>query len=226
MLVSGIEAPKDTPWSGKIGLSMNYTDNTKTSFNGRLSGSIEKKTDDEHFHFGGWYLLQYNNGKLTQNKAFMELSQDWLQPDSPWMTFFDAQYQYNRYEAWEHQLSPNAGVGYTVWDTLEYGLTLKGGAGARYRYTDRQLDGQLYLRADGRLQVARDQEFAGFLQLTPAFDDPGNTQGIVQLNYTIKMDIGVPFSTKVFLQNNFDTQPGPGDTANDLTIGVGMEYAF
>lgn len=224
--IQAVQRPPTSPWSGSVGLSMNYTDNTKTDFNARLSGELHKKTDTQQFDLSGWFLLQYADGVLTQSKAFVQMSQNWLEQDSPWLTFLDAQYQYNANEAWEHQISPNVGMGYAVYDTPALGLTLKGGVGCRYLYRTNDLEGQLFLRADGRVQLSRDQHLAGFLQLTPAVLDFGNTQGIVQLNYTIKMDVGVPLSTKLFVQNNFDTQPGAGSVANDITVGIGVEYAF
>jgi putative salt-induced outer membrane protein YdiY len=226
VLVSKVETPPTSPWTGKVGLSLNYTSNEQTSADVRLSGEVHKKTMLETFALNGWFLMQYTNGDLTQSKAFVDVSQNWLSQDSPWLTFVEGQYLYNTNEAWEHQVSPNAGYGYRVYDTEAYALTLKGGGGVRWQYKTDTLDPQLYFRADGRVKVSPTQSLHGFVQATPALNDFGNTQGIVQLNYTIQMDVGVPMAFKFFLQNNFETQPQAGSNHNDLTAGIGVDYSF
>ena len=226
VLVSSIEAPPTSPWSGKVGLSMNYTSDDQTNFDARLSGEAHKKTLLESFDMNGWFLMQYNDGELTQSKAFVDGSQDWFSQDSPWLRFVQGQYLYNTNEAWEHQFSPNAGVGYRVYDTDAYGLTLKGGAGMRWQYKTDAIDPQLFFRADGRVQLSPTQSLNGFVQAMPALDDVGKTQGIIQLNYSIQMDVGVPLAFTIFLQDNFETQPQAGSSRNDLTAGFGVDYSF
>ena len=227
VLVKSVNIPKSPPdWNGKAGLSLNYTNNTQTSINARLSGELHKKTKAQQFDLQAWYLLVTTDGEVTQSKAYVDASQNWLLKDSKWLYFLDAQYLYNSNQAWEHMLSPNGGMGYRFLDTDDYALTGKFGGGFRWEYALHKVDPQLFFRVDGRVNVTKRQSFNGFLQLTPAIDNFGNTQGIVQLNYSMQMDFSPPISLTFFVQDNFDTKPQANSTSNDITAGVGIEYAF
>jgi len=227
VLVKSVNIPKSPPvWNGKAGLSLNYTNNTQTSINARLSGELHKKTKAQKFDLQAWYLFVTTDGEVTQSKAYVDASQNWLLKDSKWLYFVNTQYLYNSNQAWEHMLSPNGGVGYRFLDTDDYALTGKFGGGFRWEYSLHKVDPQLFFRVDGRVNVTERQSFNGFLQLTPAIDNFGNTQGILQLNYSMQMDFSPPISLTFFVQDNFDTKPQGNSTSNDITAGVGIEYAF
>jgi putative salt-induced outer membrane protein YdiY len=227
VLVTKVDLPTIAPvWTGKAGLSVNYTNNANTTLNARLSGQLNKKTKAEAFALQAWYLVETSNGEVTQSKAYVEAAQDWLIADSPWLHFLNTQYLYNSNQAWEHQLSPNAGWGYRFLNTDDYSLTGKFGGGFRWEYALNTVHPELFFRVDGRMNLTKTQSFNGFLQLTPAIDDFGNTQGILQLNYAMQMDFSPPMSLTFFIQDNFDTQPPAGSTSNDITAGIGVEYAF
>ncbi|MCH2135569.1 MAG: DUF481 domain-containing protein [Phycisphaerales bacterium] len=227
VLVKDVAGPQvPSIWSGSAGFSLNYTNNSTTTLNARLSGALNKKTKAETFNLNGWYLVQTTDGDVTQSKAFVEGSQNWLMSESPWLFFIDGQYQYNRNQSWEHLVMPNAGVGYRFLDDDVYTLTGKAGAGVRWEYALHTLDPQLYLRVDGSVNLDQKTTLNGFVQLTPAFDDPGNMQGIVQLNYSHTMDLLAPMSLTVFLQDNFTTKAPEGSESNDLTAGVGLNWDF
>jgi putative salt-induced outer membrane protein YdiY len=212
----------DLGWTGRwgstntinitAGLNFNYTDEF-TRWRMTVRYFLNRSSD---------------SGDDQDNNARFDLRRDWLFPGHDWFAFASFRYQFDQYEAWRHRTVLSVGPGYNLVRTEAHHLDLRVAPTFTKEYQgSRDSQGELLFGVDYEWTISSRSSFHlandYYFQWTPALAEFRNlTTGEWRLSLTEEPALSV----KIGASNEYDSNPDPGDKANDLryfvTLGLGF----
>ena len=176
---------------------------------------------------GRYYFNRSSDGD-EDNNARLDLRRDWLFPGHDWFAFAAFRYQFDQFENWRHRTVVSIGPGYNLVHTEAHQLDLRAGPTYTREYRGPQSSkGELLFGADydwtlsSRSSLHLGNDF--YFQYTPALTDFRNlTTGEWRMGITEEPSL----SLKLGASNEYDSDPDPGDEANDLRyyLSLGLDF--
>ena len=212
----------DLGWTGRwgstdtlnitAGLNFNYADEFRRwRLTGRYFLNMSTDADDDR-----------------DNNARIDLRRDWLFPGHDWFAFSAFRYQFDQYENWRHRTVLSIGPGYNLVHTEAHSLDLRAGPSFTKEYAGSQdskgevvfgVDYDWTISSRSSLRLANDYYF----QYTPELAEFRNlTTGEWRLSISEEPSLAF----KIGASNEYESQPDPGDKANDLRYYVSLGLDF
>lgn len=214
------------PWTGSLSLAASTSRASSTSNNIRLGGELHHTTEADKFDLtGSWYWNQ-SNGETSDNDILVRANQDWFVKDTRWLYFVQGTWQFDQFEEWGHRVSPYGGIGYQLFDQDDLSLTLKGGAGATWRYHNNEVDPQLLFEMSTEWTINDRQSLAGYMSLAPDPFNWGNYLATIKADWKFKLGTDTPWALTIGIRDIYDSQPTGGGNANDLKAYAGLTVDF
>ena len=221
-----VPSPPPDPWKASISLAATASQTTSSTYNTRLGVEAHYKTDAEQFDVtGSWYWNQ-SNGRTSDNDILVRAAQQWFIADSRWLYFAQGTWQYDQFEEWTHRVSPYGGMGYKLVDDDSLKLTLKGGAGATWRYHGNSVDPQLLFEVNTNWNIDERQQLEGFASIAPNPTDWSNYLLTLKLDWKLKIADDSPWSFSLGIRNIYDSNPTGDSDGNDLKAYAGLSMDF
>ena len=215
-------------WKHRIEAGLTGTEGNNDTLNMRLAYRAQRETERDRTKFDTTYFMARDDTGTTNNELVLRFEHDWLLTESNWFPFVRFQYDFDDFESWKHRVQGFAGMGYTVVksDDLEANFRFGGGFA-------KEFSGRRDLRPEGLFSVGvvkwhptPHQTVAGSLTYHPDLGDPGEFRLIGALEYQIKIPDLEGLSVKFGLDNEYESDPGPGDEKNDLRYFATLVYEF
>jgi putative salt-induced outer membrane protein YdiY len=223
-------APADTPERGlfgtalfigwdhsiSVGVSGSAGNTDNQTVNARWRSSFED--DDDRWRFDASYFLASSGSNRTRNEANVTLTRDWLIPDSRRFYFLNAGYQYDQFKAWEHRASGFGGVGYTLVSRPTFEFNTRLGVGATYEWgaVNELTPEALFGATVVRWNITDSQTLAASNTFFPNLRDLGEFRNVSALEYQIKIDRADGISLRFGIENEYESDPEPGDKSYNL----------
>ena len=218
-----------SPWSGSVNIGLTYADASTLNLTLNVGATLAYRTDLENFRLTAQYFYSRDEKVVTDNDVIVNADQTWFfAKDGPWSGFAKATYQWDQFELWEQRFSPYGGVGYAVIREEDLKTQLRFGAGGTWEYGDsaRFWDTQLLFEVNTNWTIDSRSSLTGALSIAPdvsAFDNYLLTLSMV---YALRLFEDSPLTFNASLLNIYDSQPGAGETGNDLKLVLGLGWNF
>ena len=223
------EESEKSPWSGSVNIGLTYADASTLNLTLNVGATIERTTDLSNFRMTAQYFYSRDEDVVTDNDIIVNADQTWFfTKDVPWSVFAKGTYQWDQFELWEQRFSPYGGFGYAVLREEDLKTQLRFGAGGTYEYgdSDRGWDTQLLFEVNTNWTINTRSSLTGALSFAPAVDDFSNYLLTLSAVYSLKLFDDSPLTFNASLLNIYDSDPGPGETGNDLKLVLGLGWTF
>ncbi|MCP4839717.1 MAG: DUF481 domain-containing protein [Planctomycetes bacterium] len=214
------------PWTGSVGAAVTASDTTTSTYNLRLSGSLQRTAPTSRTDFSVSYYLNSADGIVTDNDLLARGLQNWFSEDSRWEVFAQSTYQYDQFESWAHRLSPYGGLGYRLIDEDDLALTLKAGGGMTWEQDAGLIRPQTLFEVTTSWTIDDRQSLQAYSSIAPDVDDSSNFLATLQCDWKIKLGEESPLALSIGVRNTYDSTPSPGATHNDFKAWAGVVLSF
>jgi putative salt-induced outer membrane protein YdiY len=212
----------DLGWTGRqgstntlnitAGLNFNYTDEFRRwKLTGRYFFNSSSNASDD-----------------ADNNARIDLRRDWLFPGHDWFAFASFRYQFDQFEAWRHRTVISVGPGYNLVHTEAHKLDLRAAPTFTREYAgSKSSNGEVLFGVDydwtisPRSSLHLSNDF--YVQYTP---NAGDFRNLTTGEWKLKITEEPSLALKIGGSNEYDSNPDPGDKANDLRyyLSLGLDF--
>ena len=217
-----------SPWSITVGLGAAFSDTTSRSINANLSGSFTREDEMSKWDTSLKYLYNYDDGAIDDNFGLIQSTYlRRFRPESTWGWFAQGSFQYNATESYRTRTKAFAGAFYLFSQTETLKLAGKLGVGGT---KDRRGNTDVIPRTLGGWTL--DWRINSLVQMTStgsiendigAFGDYFLV-GEVRFNVTISESRNL--ALYLTIRDEYDSNPSPGDSWNQIWVTTGLNYTF
>jgi hypothetical protein len=202
------------PWDTGIELGLNGSSGTSETLSIRTGGYVKRESRFSKLDLSGYYNRTTDSGVATQNNAQVDVRNDWLLDEqSPWTLYGTTNLFYDEFQAFDLQLSGNAGVGYRF--VHEPGLDLMARFGAG---TSREVGGpddrwvpESLIGFEYGQQLSATQKFYGKLDYFPEWEEVGEYRMVADVGWEIELVQPSNLSLKISATDRYDSTPNGAD---------------
>lgn len=229
-VVPGSEVPEVSKpeWDTKLNIGLNISQGNTEQVGFASTVVSSRKTEKTELFLDAGYFYASEDGDDTENQFTAGVLHDWLLPNSNWLVFADARYDYDDFASYLHRVSTHAGVGYELFDKEDFELTLRAGAGASREFgsDNDDITPEALLGFDLRWDIAENQGFEVSHRTFPSLSDGGEfrTFTTAAWNLAIDKDDGLSFTVSAI--HEYLSEVDAGTENNDLKIFAGLAYDF
>ena len=175
-------------------------------------------------------VYDFNEGDENdaQNEYYIQVTRDWLRPDSQWFYFADGKYEWDEFKSWDHRVTAILGSGYEyikrrdllVLGRLGYSSQITEG-GSDPGYTPEFMFGG---------DVDKTFSDVHSLTLKTAFfqdlTDSASWRNTSNLDWDIVVNRLWGLGLTIGLENEYESQPDLGDVHNDFKYKLSFVWAW
>jgi len=210
----------DLGWTGRQGSTDNVNITAGLNFN---------YTDEfRRWMVTGRYFFNKSTDGDEDNNARFDLRRDWLFPGRDWFAFAAFRYQFDQFEAWKHRTVFSIGPGYNLVKTEAHHLDARLGPSFTKEYEgDRDSKGEVLAGFDyawtisSRSSLNLSNDF--YLEYVP---EAGGFRNLTTGDWRLTITEKPALALKIGASNEYDSDPDPGDDANDLRyyLSLGLDF--
>ncbi len=222
------EEKEKSPWSGNIGLALDGSDGSTSSFNLRISAGVKRKTEKETFASDVIYLLQYDDGNIKENNGLFNISQVWnLKPDGPWNMWAQGAWQYDSTEGYRTRITEYSGAGYKAVKKEDLTVNLKAGFGAKWDYRgDTAVVPQVILESTVDWTIADGMSLVGNVSIANDVTEVNSYLARARLEFQAAIKSVKGLAMTAGIRDEYDSTPGVDSSFNQLWYWLGLNYSF
>ena len=197
------------PWTAGLELGINGSEGNNNVLSLRTGGHLKRETKRWKLDSSLAYNKNHSNGVETQNNGKIDLRLDRILAESAWTLFVLENLIYDEFQAYDVQLSLNAGVGYRVVDTEVVDLITRFGAGATREFggVDNQWKPQALFGLEYEERISKTQRIVAKIDYFPEWEDFRNYRVVTDLGWQIDLDRPKNVSVKLSLVDRYDSTP-------------------
>ncbi|MEL0082910.1 MAG: DUF481 domain-containing protein [Gammaproteobacteria bacterium] len=192
----------------------------------RLGYQARNESDLRRLLLKTAYQKSSSDGETDENDFYVELTHDWLLPQSPWFRFAQGRYDWDDFEDWDSRLNLSGGVGYGFYDRADF--TLNGRLGAGFNQTwggdDDQLEPEGIVGVDSRWKINPGQSLEFANTLYPELDEMGEFRNLTHLAWVIKLDQFSGLALKFGIENEYESSAAGESKKNDFKYDLSLTW--
>lgn len=224
-LAAAEEAAQSYPWDLELSLGLNGSRGSTDSDNVRAGFSAKQETNRNIFDLNLTWKYANEDSSDTENRFVGLVRNDWkLGDDSPWSLFAEGEYEYNKFQNFEHRTRGAAGVGYRIIGDENASLRARVGVGYTYSFGDVD-DGFAngLVGLDFETRVTDNQSLVTSVTYYPNFDETDEFRLVSTAAYQIELTDDGNLSLRLGVENRRDTLANP---ESDTDYFVLLVYGF
>lgn len=208
-------------WDTAVELGINGSSGTSDSMSIRTGGYLKRESKQRKVDFDIYHNRTQANGVETQNNAQMNFRHDWLMAESPWTVYAQSQLYYDRFQAFDLNLSMNSGVGYRFVDEDWLELTGRFGAGTSREFgsPDDEWVPEAQFGIDYEQKLSETQKLTAGMDYYPEWEDFSRYRMLSELGWEVELAVPSNVSLKVAANNRHDSDPH-GANPNNFNYSV------
>ena len=214
-------------WKRQISLGWNGRNGDDTSIN--INANLRFAYDDpfKRWRLNGRYFYQDSDDD-ADNNARVDLVRDLLFPGNKWFLRGNFRWQFDAFESWENRVTFSTSPGYHLFDGEKHKIDTTLGPTATREFGDSQTTKfEALWGFDWEWQIMKDLKFSLqnqlFTELTPDVGDFRNLSiGRLEMRLLEKPDL----SFIIGIENEYESNPDPGDKKNDLIYNLSLGIGF
>lgn len=197
------------PWDAGVELGINGSEGANNVFSLRTGAHLKRVTARWKYDSSLSYNKNLANGVETQNNGKLDARLDRILAESPWTLFVLENLIYDEFQAFDLQLSLNAGVGYQWLKTPATDLLTRLGAGATREFGGVEADWQpqALMGVDLTHQLSTTQRLVAKVDYFPEWEDFRNYRVVTDLGWQVDLDRPRNVSLKLSVIDRYDSTP-------------------
>lgn len=214
-------------WSRRVDVGINGEQNDSPSLSFTFGSKFAYQDPWTRWRLDGRYFYHLSDDGDNDNNATVELARDWLVPESRWFGFVASRYQFDAFKAWEHRVMLSGGPGFHLVESERHTLDVTlGPAFTREFGTSNANKGEAMLGLAYDWKISERQSFElinqYFVQFSPVV---GDWRNFSKFDWSLRLTERPVLSLKFGFQNEYESNPEPGDGNNDLKyfLTLGMD---
>lgn len=236
-LVLGIQDDADadvvveekSPWSGSLGLGLTLSRTTTNTLGFNFGASATRVDVMSNWNSSFKYIYNEDDDVVQDNFLIAQSEYDRLFSEGGvWNWFGQTSYQYNETESYRQRFKAFGGLGYFLSRTDELSWNLKGGVGASWDERSR-LEGwsaRSLLGTNWKWAISDGIGFEGNASIENKLEDFESYFAVLELKFNVALKAMDNLNLYVSLRDEYNSDPGPGDSWNSLWVTMGFTYGF
>lgn len=231
-LIATGEAPPPPPpaprpgflqgWSGSIDLGITGSSGNTERLS--LRGGVSGRRNDSFIEtvFDARYIYAVEEGENTENKARLDIRNDWLpQGESRWRPFALGFLEYDEFQDWDLRWGAFGGLGYEAIRTDSTLLNFRLGAGISQEIggMNEDITPEGLIGVDFAHKIDDRSRLTANFDFFPSLDEFGPYRFVAKAAYEILLDTKSGISLKLGFEDRYDSTP-EGRKRNDLDYFV------
>jgi len=211
-------------WTRRIDLGINGKEGNSVSTN--ITGGIAFAYEDDwtRWKINGRYFYDREDDGDSDNNARLDVSRDWLFPESRWFVRLSGVYQFDRFESWQHRLTLAGGPGLHLIRGETHRLDAMLGPAFTREFGDSQTSkAEGVLGLDYTWAISKKQQFSlsnsFFVETSPS---AGPFRNYSRARWSLALLERPKLSLNLGVDNEYESRPEDGDEPNDLTYFVSL----
>lgn len=215
-------------WDGGVELGLNGSSGNSEVFNFRGAMTAKRKVKLYETSGSLTYTFVKQDSEATENRAILDLRNDWLLENSKWRVFALGSVVYDDFKDWDFRVSAFVGAGYEFIENDKTLLLGRVGLGASREIggTDNNITPEGLLGLDFNHKINERQRFTSSVDLFPALDDFGEYRAVAKAAWELIVDPETKMSLKIGVEDRFDSTPGDGFKKNDFSYFALLVWSF
>ena len=218
-----------SPWTGSIGFGLTLSRTTTDTLGFNFSGSANRKDELSNWASGISYIYNEDDDVVQDNFLIAQSEYDRLfSPGGLWNWFGQTSYQYNETESYRQRFKAFGGLGYFVSRDEELTWNLKAGLGASWDQRSR-LEGwtaRSLLGTNWKWAIGDGIGFEGSAAIENNIEDYQQYFAVVEFKVNVALKAMENLNLYVSVRDEYNSDPGPGDSWNSLWVTMGFTYGF
>ncbi len=218
------DAPK---WKSQFDLGFSGSQGNSRTFDFRIAFQTEHETDTDRWRIDAAYFYGKSAGETTKSEGTLGVLKDWLMPNSPWLYFAQARYDFDEFRSWTHRVSGHGGAGYEFIHTDELTLIGRIGAGASKEWERSQpIRPEGLIGGDLSWQINDKQKLAAHTTLYPDLGDFFQFRIVSGVVWNMLIDEANGISINVGVDNEYESITEGDSKHNNLKYYGGISIGF
>jgi len=215
-------------WSRRVDLGWNGKQGNSQSANVTAGLRLSYDDDWKRWSIDGRYFFDSSDGTTSDNNARIDIRRDWLIPDSHWFATLGGRFQFDQFEAWKVRTTFSVGPGYHLIDTERHSVDVRLSPAFTREFGDSQTskaEGAFDLSWSWKISEKQSLQIGEtfFLQAAP---NPGDFRNFTKTQWSWSILQDPALSLNFGLENEFQSNPEPGDQQNNFkyffTLGLDL----
>ena len=217
-----------TPWRITLGLGAAFSDTSTRSVSANFNASLVREDQMSKWDTSLKYIYSYESGDIDDNFGLVESSYlRRFESESPWGWFGQASFQYNATEPYRTRTKAFGGLFYLLSETDSLKLAGKGGVGGtrdsrgNTDVVPRTLAGWTL---DWRINSLVTVTSSGSIE-----NDIGALEDYLlvgQVRFNIAISEVRNLALYLTIRDEYDSNPQPGNSWNQIWITTGLNFTF
>ena len=202
--------------SFSLGFSGTTGNDSQESVN--MSAKTSRKIDYFETSLSGKYFFGRAESEVTRNEVTVDFTQRWTRPDSDWFRFVTARYEFDQFQSYRHRVSLFGGVGYKLIDEETFELSGKAGLGGTYEFgtVDDFTPEAVFGATAATWNISKTQSLNASVSYFPDLEELGEYRLTAGADWKIKLHFYSNLALKFGIENEYDSNPEPGDDDDDF----------
>ena len=211
-------------WSRRIDLGINGKEGNSVTTNVTAGIAFAYEDDWTRWKLNGRYFYDREDDGDSDNNARLDVSRDWLFPESRWFVRLGGVYQFDRFEAWQHRLTLAGGPGLHLIRGEAHTLDAMLGPAFTREFGETQVSkAEGVLGVDYTWAISEKQSFSVnnsfFIETRPS---AGPFRNFTRARWSLALLDRPKLSLNLGVDNEYESRPEEGDEPNDLTYFVSL----
>jgi len=229
-LADAIDDPVLAPpklWCGRIEAGVTGAEGNTQLFQTRFGAKAARETPNDKLKFDLFVARAENFGELTENKAILEVNNDWNLDASRWAWFVNQMTEYDEFRNFDVRLSLHTGLTFHALKGRRGFLDLRGGVGTSREVGSPQNEflPETKLGFDTEFKVAPRQKLTGSTDAFIDVSDPSDMRVNSRAGYALLLDADRNLNLELGILNRYDSSPN-GAKPNDLDYNLLFFWEF
>jgi len=214
-------------WKHKVFLALNGEEGNDVSFLVTTGFTSIYEDINDRWDINTRYRYETEDRGDDESKGQLHLTRDWLNPESPWLYYWQCRYHYDSAKDWRHRVTSFIGSGYDFLKNDNVVIVGRIGAGGSKTWGNENRtypEGQLGIESIWRPDAINELVFE-----TTAFPDIGKSgefRTFSKFEWRIKFDVKRGLSIRSVIQHEYESEINllEGEEEHyDLTYYCGVE---
>ena len=220
---------KPSPWKGSFGLGLTASKTTTRTIGFNMNAALAYTDTLSNSASSMKYVYNMDDSEVKDNFFVAQTGYDRLfEVESPWNWFFNGSYQFNQTENYRQRVKGFGGIGHFISRTEDLSWNAKGGAGTSWdeKGTQQGWTPRALFSTTATWKPVQGMALDGSATFEPAFADFTNYLAVLEMKVNLAVSAVDNLSIYFTLRNEYNSQPGAGDSYNQIWVTLGFAYGF
>jgi putative salt-induced outer membrane protein YdiY len=221
-------APAPPERDARIEVGANGSEGNSETFDTRAALAAEYRDQVARIQLKASYFYASNRSLITKNQYHTELFNEWYVPQTPWLMFLQARYDWKAFGPWRSRETYSAGVGCKIVDRPDLKAALRTGMGFAREYYSKNDQPQPEAMAAGEIKwkISNDQRLEADTTYYYDLEKGGEYRVLSSASWALKVGALDGINVRLEVENEYQSDVDPEFEYNDFKYHASISIDF